>query len=218
LRQSTLLKILAVLTPPSTGEVKIAGNPPKASQGHIGFVFQEATLLPWLTVLRNVLVPAAVARIRLAEMQPRAMSLLELVGLAGFHDKYPDELSGGMQQRAAICRALLRNPKLLLMDEPCGALDALTRDHLNIELLRIWEAQRSTIVFVTHSISEAVLLSDRIVVMSARPGRVIEDVSVQLSRPRRIAMVNTVEFGTCAQYIRSLLDDPTGLKEVGVST
>jgi NitT/TauT family transport system ATP-binding protein len=139
-------------------------------------------------------------------MQPRAMALLDLVGLKGFHDKYPNELSGGMQQRAAICRALLRDPKILLMDEPFGALDALTRDRMNIELLRIWEAQRNTILFVTHSINEAVLLSDRIVVMSPRPGRVLEDVPVSLPRPRNIAMVNTPEFGGYAQHIRDLLD------------
>jgi len=216
--KSTLLKILAALSAPSTGEVAVAGAAPKASQRNIGFVFQEATLLPWLTVLRNVLVPADVARIPRAEMLPRAMALLDLVGLTGFHDKYPNELSGGMQQRAAICRALLRNPKTLLMDEPFGALDALTRDHMNIELLRIWEAQRSTIVFVTHSITEAVLLSARIVVMSPRPGRVIEDVRVDLPRPRRIVMVNTAEFGAYAQHIRSLLDGSAGLKgEPGAS-
>ena len=139
-------------------------------------------------------------------MQPRALALLDLVGLKGFHDKYPNELSGGMQQRAAICRALLRDPRILLMDEPFGALDALTRDHMNIELLRIWDARRSTVLFVTHSISEAVLLSDRIVVMSPRPGRVLEDVRVDLPRPRQIAMVNTPEFGAHAQHIRGLLD------------
>jgi NitT/TauT family transport system ATP-binding protein len=210
--KSTLLKILAALTSPSTGAVTIAGAPPEQSQRNIGFVFQEATLLPWLTVLRNVLVPADVARIPRAEMQPRAMALLDLVGLTGFHDKYPNELSGGMQQRAAICRALLRNPRTLLMDEPFGALDALTRDHMNIELLRIWEAQRSTIVFVTHSITEAVLLSDRIVVMSPRPGRIIKDIRVDLPRPRSIAMVNTPEFGRYAQHVGSLLDGPAGAK------
>jgi NitT/TauT family transport system ATP-binding protein len=204
--KSTLLKLLAGLTQPSAGEVAIASASAKASQSHIGFVFQEATLLPWLTVLRNVLVPADVARISHAQMQPRAMALLDLVGLTGFHDKYPNELSGGMQQRAAICRALLRKPKILLMDEPFGALDALTRDHMNIELLRIWEAQGNTIVFVTHSITEAVLLSDRIVVMSPRPGQVLADVRVNLPRPRKIAMVNTSEFGTYAQHIRDLLD------------
>jgi NitT/TauT family transport system ATP-binding protein len=210
--KSTLLKILAALTSPSSGAATIAGEPPEQSQRDIGFVFQEATLLPWLTVLRNVLVPADVARIPRAEMQPRAMALLDLVGLSEFHDKYPNELSGGMQQRAAICRALLRNPRTLLMDEPFGALDALTRDHMNIELLRIWEAQRSTIVFVTHSITEAVLLSDRIVVMSPRPGRIIKDIRVDLPRPRSIAMVNTPEFGRYAQHVRSLLDGPAGAK------
>jgi NitT/TauT family transport system ATP-binding protein len=211
--KSTLLKILAALTSPSTGTVTIAAAPPERSQRDIGFVFQEATLLPWLTVLRNVLVPADVAHVPRAKMQPRAMALLDLVGLTGFHDKYPNELSGGMQQRAAICRALLRNPRTLLMDEPFGALDALTRDHMNIELLRIWETQRSTIVFVTHSITEAVLLSDRIVVMSPRPGRVIEQVRVNLPRPRGIAMVNTAEFGTYAQHVRFLLDGPSAPRE-----
>jgi NitT/TauT family transport system ATP-binding protein len=186
--------------------VSIADAPPQAAQPHIGFVFQEATLLPWLTVLRNVLLPADIAKLPRAQMRPRALALLELVGLAGFSDKYPDELSGGMQQRAAICRALLRNPKLLLMDEPFGALDALTRDHLNLELLRIWQAQRSTILFVTHSISEAVLLSDRVIVMSPRPGRVLADVAVSLPRPRRLTLVNTAAFGAYAQQIRELLD------------
>jgi NitT/TauT family transport system ATP-binding protein len=211
--KSTLLKILAGLTPPSTGAATIADASIAAAQSGIGFVFQEATLLPWLTVLRNVLVPADVARIPRAQMHSRAMGLLELVGLKGFHDKYPNELSGGMQQRAAICRALLRDPKILLMDEPFGALDALTRDHMNIELLRIWEAQRNTILFVTHSITEAVLLSDRIVVMSPRPGRVVEDVQVRLARPRKIAMVNTPEFGSYAQRIRELLDGSVARSE-----
>jgi NitT/TauT family transport system ATP-binding protein len=211
--KSTLLKILAGLTLPSMGAASIAGASATAAPSNIGFVFQEATLLPWLTVLRNVLVPADVARIPRAQMQPRAMALLDLVGLNGFHDKYPNELSGGMQQRAAICRALLRDPKILLMDEPFGALDALTRDHMNIELLRIWEAQRNTILFVTHSITEAVLLSDRIVVMSPRPGRVLEDVRVSLPRPRKIAMVNTAEFGAYAQHIRDLLDGSAGQLE-----
>ena len=204
--KSTLLMILAGLTPPTAGAAMIAGASAPARQSAIGFVFQEATLLPWLTVLRNVLVPADVARIPRAQMQSRAMGLLDLVGLKGFHDKYPNELSGGMQQRAAICRALLRDPRILLMDEPFGALDALTRDHMNIELLRIWDAQRSTVLFVTHSITEAILLSDRIVVMSPRPGRVLEDVRVNLPRPRQIAMVNTSEFGAYAQHIRGLLD------------
>ena len=201
------------MTPPTTGEVAISEGPAAAARANIGFVFQEPTLLPWLTVLRNVLVPADVARIPRAQLQPRAMALLDLVGLGGFHDKYPNELSGGMQQRAAICRALLRNPKVLLMDEPFGALDALTRDHMNIELLRIWEAQRNTILFVTHSINEAVLLSDRIIVMSPRPGRVLEDVAVALPRPRKIAMVNTTDFGDYAQRVRALLDSPAGRTE-----
>ena len=214
--KSTLLKILAGLTPPSTGEAAIAGDAVEAARSNIGFVFQDATLLPWLTVLRNVLVPADVARIPRARLQARTMALLDLVGPAGFHDKYPDELSGGMQQRAAICRALLRQPKTLLMDEPFGALDALTRDHMNIELLRIWQTEGNTILFVTHSITEAVLLSDRIVVMSPRPGRVIELVKVDLCRPRAIKMVNTAEFGAYAQHIRSLLEGSAERVEKGL--
>ena len=204
--KSTLLKMLAGLAAPSAGSIRYRGQPVHGPRDDIGVVFQEATLLPWLTVLRNVLVPADVARIRRARLSPRAFGLLDLVGLRGFHDKYPQELSGGMQQRVAICRALLRQPAVLLMDEPFGALDALTRDQMNIELQRIWASERNTVLFITHSIPEAVLLSDRVVVMSRRPGRILEVLSIGLPRPRTLDMANTSAFGVYAQKARTLLD------------
>ena len=211
--KTTLLKILAGLHSYEAGEVHIGSSTqPFDPSRDIGMVFQSPLLLKWRRIIDNVLLPAEILGLPMAASRNRARELLALVGLAGNEDKYPYELSGGMQQRAAIARALIHDPKLILMDEPFGALDALTREKMNIELLRIWEAQRSTIVFVTHSITEAVLLSDRIVVMSPRPGRVIEDVRVDLPRPRGIAMVNTPEFGRYAQHVRSLLDGPAGAK------
>jgi NitT/TauT family transport system ATP-binding protein len=204
--KSTLLKILAGLISPTNGQILLRGRLAEGPQSDIGVVFQEATLLPWLTVLRNVLVPADVAGIPRARLQQRALELLDLVGLGGFHNKYPNELSGGMQQRVAICRALLRHPAILLMDEPFGALDALTRDRMNIELLRIWQAERNTVFFVTHSIPEAVTLSDRVVVMSPRPGKVLDVMNIDLPRPRTLDMVNSDTFGVQARHIRQLLD------------
>jgi NitT/TauT family transport system ATP-binding protein len=204
--KSTLLKILAGITSASAGTLYINGRQVSGPQRKIGVVFQEATLLPWHTVLRNVLIPADVARIPRAQLRDRAIQLLRLVGLEGFHDRYPNELSGGMQQRASICRALLRDPAIVLMDEPFGALDALTRDHMNMELLRIWQAQHNTILFVTHSIMEAVLLSDRVIVMSPRPGRILEEVMIDSPRPRQLGLVNSPRFGEYADHIRSLLD------------
>jgi len=204
--KSTLLKILAGLIPASAGSIRYRGERVSKPRDDIGVVFQEATLLPWLSVLRNVLVPADVARMRRNKLQPRAFELLDLVGLTGFHDKYPQELSGGMQQRVAICRALLRQPAVLLMDEPFGALDALTREQMNLELQRIWSTQHNTVVFITHSIPEAVLLSDRVVVMSRRPGRILDVLTLDLPRPRTLDMVNTEAFGAYAQQARRLLD------------
>jgi NitT/TauT family transport system ATP-binding protein len=204
--KSTLLKIGAGLVKPTHGSVKIDGRVAAGPQGNVGVVFQEATLLPWLTVLRNVLLPADVARIPRSDLKEHALGLLDLVGLHGFDNKYPTELSGGMQQRVAICRALLRNPAILLMDEPFGALDALTRDSMNMELLRIWQARRNTILFITHSIQEAVLLADRVIVMSPRPGRILEAVAIDMPRPRDLAMINRPAFGEYAQQIRALLD------------
>jgi NitT/TauT family transport system ATP-binding protein len=206
--KSTLLKILAGLIRPSAGQVRCRGEVMRGTRDDIGVVFQEATLLPWLNVVRNVLIPADVARIRRERLQPRAFELLKLVGLDGFHERYPQELSGGMQQRVAICRALLRQPAVLLMDEPFGALDALTRDQMNLELQRIWATEGNTVVFITHSIPEAVLLSDRVVVMSPRPGRILEILSIDLPRPRTLDMANTSAFGVYAQTARRLLENP----------
>jgi NitT/TauT family transport system ATP-binding protein len=204
--KSTLIKILAGLTGATSGTARVAGDVSQGPRPDIGIVFQEATLLPWHTILRNVLVPADIARIPRAKVKGRALELLELVGLKGFENRYPNELSGGMQQRVAICRALLRDPSIMLMDEPFGALDALTRDYMNMELLRIWQAQQNTIVFVTHSISESVLLSDRVVVMSARPGRILDEVEIELPRPRDLRMVSSAPFGAHAERIRALLE------------
>jgi NitT/TauT family transport system ATP-binding protein len=203
--KSTLLKILAGLQPPTGGTIALRGQPIEGPQSDIGVVFQEATLLPWLTVLRNVLVPADVARMPRKQMEGRALGLLDLVGLKGFHNKYPGELSGGMQQRVAICRALLRDPHILLMDEPFGALDALTRDFMSLELQRIWQAQGNTVLFITHSIPEAVLLSDRVIVMSPRPGRILDTITIDLPRPRTLEMINSPAFGAYAIRIRNLL-------------
>jgi NitT/TauT family transport system ATP-binding protein len=203
--KSTLLKILAGLVPPTAGRITIAGRRAEGPQSNIGVVFQEATLLPWLTVLRNVLVPADVAGIPRKRLEARALELLALVGLAGFDDKYPNELSGGMQQRVAICRALLRDPEIMLMDEPFGALDALTRDYMNLELQRIWQTQHNTVLFITHSIAEAVLLSDRVIVMSPRPGSILDAVGIALARPRNLDMINSPAFGAYAHHIRELL-------------
>ena len=204
--KSTMLKILAGITTASAGTLYIEGRATAGPQHNIGIVFQEPTLLPWHTVVRNVLIPADVARIPRTKLRDRAMELLRLVGLEGFHDRYPNELSGGMQQRVSICRALLRDPAIMLMDEPFGALDALTRDHMNMELLHIWQAQHNTILFVTHSITEAILLSDRVIVMSPRPGLILEEVKIELPRPRMLGVVNSTRFGSYAAHIRNLLD------------
>jgi NitT/TauT family transport system ATP-binding protein len=182
--KSTLLRIVAGLVPPTRGAVRIAGQPVTGPRRDIGMCFQDAVLLPWRTVARNVRVPAEVIGLDAATSARRAGELLELVGLGGFADKYPMELSGGMRQRVAIARALMHDPAILLMDEPFGALDAMTRESMNLELLRIWQAQRKTVILVTHSIDEAVFLADRVVVMSPRPGAVREVLDVKVPRPR----------------------------------
>ncbi len=182
--KSTLLRIIAGLVPPTAGTVRIAGREVAGPRRDISMVFQDAVLLPWRTVQKNVLVPAEVIGIDAGTARRRADELLDLVGLAGFADKYPMELSGGMRQRVAIARALMHDPAILLMDEPFGALDAMTREAMNSELLRVWQASRKTVVLVTHSIDEAVFLADRVVVMSPRPGSVREVLDVKVGRPR----------------------------------
>ena len=189
--KSTLLRLVAGLMAPTGGAVSI--------------VFQSPTLLPWATVLDNVLFPLDMMGKLDAAGRARARGLLALVGLSGFEGKYPRELSGGMQQRAGICRALVHDPDILLMDEPFGALDALTREELTVEVMRIWREQPKTILFVTHSIPEAVLLADRVVVMTARPGRIAEIVDVRLPRPRDFDMEARHEFQDATRRIRALI-------------
>ena len=186
--KSTLLRLVAGLLPPTTGRVSIGGQQVTEPREETGIVFQAPTLLPWASVLDNVLFPLDMMKRSTRDSRERARDLLKLVGLAGFEGKYPRELSGGMQQRAGICRALVHDPDILLMDEPFGALDALTREELTIELMRIWRERPKTILFVTHSIPEAVLLADRVVVMSARPGRIAEIIEVNVPRPREFDM------------------------------
>lgn len=182
--KSTLLRIAAGLIHSTSGQVTIAGQPVTGPRRDVGIVFQRPALLPWRSILANVLLPVEIAGGDLKAARAEAGELLALVGLEGFENRRPLELSGGMQQRAALCRSLIQRPRLLLMDEPFAALDALTREDLSLELQRIWVERRKTIVFVTHSISEAVLLSDRVVVMTPRPGRIARIVPVEAPRPR----------------------------------
>lgn len=204
--KSTMLKLVMGLEPLSAGTLEYTAQARSAAHA-TGMVFQQALLLPWLNVLDNVLVPSALeGRAQKRASRDRARQLLALMGLSDFEDKHPFELSGGMQQRVGIARALLHDPRILLMDEPFGALDAMTRDQLTMDLLDIWERDRKTVLFVTHSIPEAIVLADRVVVMTPRPGRIAEVVDVDLPRPRSLQTINTPEFGAIAHHIRALLD------------
>jgi NitT/TauT family transport system ATP-binding protein len=200
--KSTLLRILAGILPRSSGEVLMDGRPVAGPSRDLGLVFQSPVLLPWRTILENVSVPAEIQRLDRNKAERRARALLAMVGLSGFEDRYPSELSGGMAQRVGICRALVHEPSLLLMDEPFGALDAMTRETMNLELLRIWREQQITVLLVTHSIPEAVFLADKVVVMTPRPGRIAEVLQIDLPRPRTLAMFNTPEFGRHVSTIR----------------
>ena len=201
--KSTLLKILGGLLPTTRGEVKLRNVPITGPRRDIGMVFQSPVLFPWRTVLDNVLLPVDVQRLGREENRSRALDLLALVGLRGFEHRYPWELSGGMQQRVAITRGLIHNPAMLLMDEPFGALDAMTREGLNLELQRIWLAHRETVVFITHSIAEAVFLADRVLVMTPRPGRITEQVPVTIPRPRPLDVMAAPEFVGIVRRIRT---------------
>ncbi len=203
--KSTLLRAISALMRPSRGTILIDGQPLTKPSPEIGMVFQQATLLPWRTILDNVLLPAEIMRLNMAKSRERARALLDMVGLSGFEARLPGELSGGMQQRAAICRALIHNPSMLLMDEPFAALDAMTREELGFELLRIWAAEKKTIVFVTHNINEAILLSDRVVAMSPRPGRISEIVHIDLPRPRTLDMEFLPAFKSYSDRIRAVI-------------
>jgi NitT/TauT family transport system ATP-binding protein len=204
--KTTLLKILAGLHSYEAGEVRI-GSPtqPFDPSRDIGMVFQQPLLLKWRRVIDNVLLPAEILGLPMAESRSRARDLLQLVGLKGAEDKFPYELSGGMQQRAAIARALIHDPKLILMDEPFGALDALTREKMNLELLRIWQEARKIIVFVTHGITEAVYLGTRVVVLTAGPARMADNFRVELPHPRPLDIKTTEKFGEYSRRIYRLL-------------
>jgi NitT/TauT family transport system ATP-binding protein len=204
--KTTLLNLISGLIRPSGGEIRFRGVPNEGPSGEIGIVFQKPVLLAWRSVIENVMLPIEVMNLRpRQQFQEKARQLLATVGLAGFENRYPRELSGGMQQRAAIARTLVYESSLLLMDEPFAALDAMTREELNLELMRIWKLTGRTILFVTHNIPEAVLLSDRVVVMTPRPGKIKAVVAVPLERPRTLELMGTARFGDIANNIRSLL-------------
>lgn len=200
--KSTLLRLVNGLLPATAGRVLVDGAPLRGPHPDMAMVFQAPVLLPWWTVLQNVMLPVVVQRRDRPAFEARARALLQLVGLADFERTYPNELSGGMQQRVSICRALVHDPSILLMDEPFGALDAMTRESMNLELQRIWSESRKTAVLVTHSIPEAVFLGDRIVVMSPRPGRIAEVIPVDLPRPRRLEDINAPAFGAIVRAVR----------------
>ncbi len=203
--KSTLLRIVAGLLQPTRGEILLEGKPHHTPQKRIGLVFQQPTLLPWCSVHANIALPLEIEGLPAQEIHARTRDLLELVGLAGFEKEYPAHLSGGMAQRTALARALAQNPEILLLDEPFGALDALTRERMAAELLRIWERDKRTVLMVTHSVEEATLLADRVVVLSARPGRIVAILNVTLPRPRSPAMLTTAELQQIAAQLRASL-------------
>jgi NitT/TauT family transport system ATP-binding protein len=202
--KSTLLMLVAGLYRPSAGEILIDGEPLRGCYPKTGIVFQSDVLLPWLSVLDNVLLPARVKRLPLASAYPRALELLARVGLSGFERSFPSELSGGMRQRAALCRALLHEPSLLLMDEPFGALDALTRERMQTDLAQISAKDFKTVLFITHDIEEAVLLSDTVAVMSPRPGGILRQFSIPFERPRLPGLRRDPGFHRVVDEIRDL--------------
>ena len=204
--KSTLLKLIAGLLPPSEGEIRVESRVVTKPHADVGIVFQSPLLLPWRSVFRNVLMPVEVKGLPRAEYEKRAHALLKMVGLEGFENKYPWQLSGGMQQRASICRALVHDPKIVLMDEPFGALDAMTRERMNVELQRIQRETGKTVLLITHSIPEAVFLADRVLVMSERPGTIAAIYEVTLPRPRSLEVLSDPVFVQLTQTIRRHFD------------
>jgi NitT/TauT family transport system ATP-binding protein len=203
--KSTLLKLIGALIRPSRGTLLFDGVPLLQPTRDVGIVFQDAVLLEWRTVLDNVLLPTEILGLDKIKSRNRAMDLINLVGLGGFEKRFPRELSGGMQQRASLCRALIHNPSVLLMDEPFAALDAMTREELGFELMRIWDTDKKTVIFVTHNITEAILLADRVVAMTPRPGRIVRVVDIDLARPRTIDMEFSQKFKSYSGEIRDVI-------------
>jgi NitT/TauT family transport system ATP-binding protein len=201
--KTTLMSLIAGLAAPSEGEVRINNVSIRAPYTNLGIVFQNAELLDWRTSLDNILLQMEIRKMDVKAYVPVAKKLLAQVGLKGFEDKYPDELSGGMKQRVALCRALIHDPEILLMDEPFGALDAMTRDQMNTDVQRIWMQSKKTAVLVTHSIDEAVFMSDRVIVMSARPASVVEDLRIELPRPRSLDVRDTPAFNEYTGHLRA---------------
>jgi NitT/TauT family transport system ATP-binding protein len=201
--KSTLLKLVAGLLPITTGELTLSGSRIEGPQKNVGIVFQSAVLLAWRNVLDNILIQAEMRHMPMAAARERALDLIKMAGLTGFEKKFPWQLSGGMQQRVSICRALLHDPKVLLMDEPFGALDAMTREKMNLELQRIWLTSKKTVLLITHSIPEAIFLSDRVIVMSERPGTIAAIYDINLSRPRNLDVMGEPEFSLYAKQIRA---------------
>lgn len=204
--KSTLLKIISGLLPHSSGDVLVNGQPVTGPTSSIGIVFQSPLLMPWRNILDNVLVQIDMKGLSRNDYREKARGLLKMVGLSAFEDAYPFQLSGGMQQRVGICRALVHSPQLLIMDEPFGALDAMTREQMMVELQRIWMGQKTTILFITHSLSEAIFLSDRVVVMGPRPGRVVGEFVIDVPRPRRIRDERSPIFAEYADQVRTCLE------------
>jgi NitT/TauT family transport system ATP-binding protein len=205
--KSTLLRVLAGLLPATQGRVTYLGQPVERPSDGVGFVFQKANLMPWRSVLENITLPLELNGTPKSAADRNAQEMVELVGLSGFENSLPRDLSGGMAQRVAIARALVHDPDVLLLDEPFGALDAMTRERMGGELLRIWQARRKTVVMVTHSISEALFLADRVIVLSQRPGQICLRLDVPLPRPRQESVRYTPEFGVLARQIRSSIGE-----------
>ena len=205
--KTTFLRVVAGLLKPTSGVVHVLGQEVQGPHSQVGIVFQGPVLLNWRTVMGNIMLQAEIRGFNLGVYRKRTMELIELVGLKGFEKKYPYQLSGGMQQRVSICRALVHDPPLLLMDEPFGALDAMTREAMNLELQRIWMESKKTILFITHSLPEAVFLSDKIYVMSARPGRILKcaEVEIDSPRPRSLDVMGTPKFNAILKQIRDLM-------------
>jgi NitT/TauT family transport system ATP-binding protein len=204
--KTTLLRILAGLLSPTQGKVLFGNSSVGAPRHGVGMVFQKANLMPWRTVLENIILPLEIQHVPRSEALSRAKALVELVGLAGFEDSLPRDLSGGMAQRVAIARALSHEPDLLLLDEPFGSLDALTRERMGIELIRIWHARRKTVIMVTHSISESLFLADRVLVLSPRPGKLRLDLTVDLPRPREEDIRYSPAFSALARRVRAAIE------------